>query len=404
MIQPNSPKDIPLPGPAADGFPVTQPPAAGEVVETPAPFSLEPRVFSTQVKKRRHTATYMCAITPEGDVLAQREMGEDHSGDIYAYVSEAAYRKLDALKAAAEEEAAKAKEGQLFSDVVFVDQKAAEIAKKSIFGISSGTTAVEASVQLTLDGMTPVEKRKTGKVAFGKFVKPELYDVFGEHNFNSLTDAEKKWDPHAALSKALFEPPNPEKGEKPDDNMLVVDGYGLNAYEYGLLIRYPNALARKTVSKVLGDSDITEEKLAASERGVVHVLEKMTAPMQTHLVKLLEARQEIKDLAKEASSPGFAHQGEEWMKQHVSTVWKEFQIMLDVTHVQRGWSDEKRQVASTALLYYLTQDSQQVRTGRWQKLIQLADGYLGARASIFRNRIEQSGVKISTKQNGQVAR
>lgn len=230
-------------------------------------------------------------------------------------------------------------------------------------------------------------EEKAKPVAFGRFVKPEMYDVFGDYDLSAVTEPESAWMNPDNLTRPLFNPTR-------DERSLVVDNIGLNAYEYGILVRSPEGLGRSAVSRVLGANDIDEERLAASERGRIHAFENKHEKMFEHTQKLRERRTEIKELHREAKKPGYAHKTEEWMKQHLSAAWQEFQIILDVTHTQRGWTDEQRQRAQAALISRLTQGSQRDRVKHWQEMLQLADNYLGARITLFSNRIRQVGKEL----------
>ena len=68
----------------------------------------------------------------------------------------------------------------------------------------------------------PVSKR----VAFGGFVKPENYDIYGDYDFELLSDAEKEWMNPEKLRSVLMPE---EKGSNAD---LAVDGVLLNQTEY----------------------------------------------------------------------------------------------------------------------------------------------------------------------------
>ncbi len=246
-------------------------------------------------------------------------------------------------------------------------------------------TKGHAATQDTLPGleMDPiVESTRTPLVAFGKFVKPEMYDVFGEYDLGTLTPAEKAWVDPNKLAPILFDPPKEAE--------LVVDRVALNPYEYRLILRSPQGLARTALSGVLGDNDLDNERIEASKRGRTHALEAKHEAMSEHVGKLQERRKDMKELLREAKTPGYAHKTEERMKELTSAAWLEFKTIIDVIHVQRGWDDEKRKRAETAVVNYLTQGSQRERVGHWWEMIQLADNYLGARIHVFRDRVKKA--------------
>lgn len=231
-------------------------------------------------------------------------------------------------------------------------------------------------------GAVETEPQRAKLVAFGRFVKPELYDVFGEYDLSNVTDEEKTWMGAANLARPLFKPTR-------NENSLIVDNIGLNAYEYGIIVRSPVGLGRSAVSRVLGVNEIDDERIAATKRGRRHYFEVKFPLMQEHESKMTAGRIEIKDLLKEAKKPGYAHKNEAWMKEHLSAAWQEFQTILDVAHLQRGWDDDKRKRAEAALLSRLTQGSQRDRVKNWLEMLHLADDYLGARIALFTDRISQ---------------
>ena len=231
-------------------------------------------------------------------------------------------------------------------------------------------------------------------VAFGRFVKPQMYDVFGEYQLEGVTESEKEWMLAANIAPRLFNP-NGVYNEDDQGRELAVDNVAFNAYEYNLVVRSPKHLGRFATARTLKDKDIDEEVLAAGERAADHALLQKYEAMVTHKAKLQEQRSLLKELHKEAHAPGFAHKTEEKMKQLTSAAWNEFTTILDVLHVQRGWDDQKRQRAEAAMIATLTQGSQRDRVKNWKSLIELAGSYLGARIHIFTSRIESVDQRLS---------
>lgn len=215
-------------------------------------------------------------------------------------------------------------------------------------------------------------------VAFGGFVKPEMYDVFGEYDLEDLSAREKAWISPTQFGEMLFNPSC--------DAKFVVDDVGLNTYEYKLIARSPQKLAETAFSNTLSDNDVDDERLAASKRSEIHALESKQAAMEEHGAKLKERRLDIKELKREARKPGYAHKTPERMRELINVAWQEFQTVLDVAHVQRGWDDEKRARAQAAFIYYLTQGSQPTRVRHWQAMLDVVDNYLGARIHILTKR------------------
>lgn len=233
-------------------------------------------------------------------------------------------------------------------------------------------------------GDPPLEQvsKREPNVAFGRFVKPQMYDVFGEYDLSAVTEEEKDWLKPEQIGQIIFAP---ERSAR-----FTVDDICLNAYEHGLLARYPHRLAETAEQRSLKDNDLDDEVIATSKRAQIHSLEAKYESMTVHKAKLFEQRGLIKELAKEAKYPGYAHKSPERMKELTSAAWVEFKTMLDVVHIQRGWDDEKRHRAEATLVHYLTQGSQRDRVAHWQAMIDLADNYLGARNYLFKNRITKT--------------
>lgn len=216
-------------------------------------------------------------------------------------------------------------------------------------------------------------------VAFGGFVKSELYDMFGEHNIEDLTEDEKNWISAGKLRELVL---SPQPGDK-----FLVDGISLNTYEYNLIVRSPEYLGKFASARVLNDYDVDDERVSASKRAAMHVFEQKLDGMTTHLSKLVDQKLLIKELTKEVNMPGFAHKTSERMKQLISGAWNEFMTMLDVVHLQRGWDDDKRSRAEATLIHYLTSGGQSDRISKWKSTIKVADNYLTQRKLLFTRRI-----------------
>src|SRR5437016_478213 len=104
-----------------------------------------------------------------------------------------------------------------------------------------------AQDQLPLETERP---EKQPRVAFGGFVKPEMYDVFGEYDLSSLTDTEKAWMTPRHIKDYLF--------QRNFDDPCVVDRTALNGHEYNLIARSPKKLAETAFSRTLAADDVTE--------------------------------------------------------------------------------------------------------------------------------------------------
>lgn len=236
--------------------------------------------------------------------------------------------------------------------------------------------------QPTLPGVGELPPQREPKVAFGGFVKPEMYDIFGEHDLDTVTDAEKQWMQPEKLEAILLNPPRGTKN--------VVDGISITSREHQTLVRShnPEYIAGVAFSGVTKDYDIDDELLASAKRGEVHVLEEKRRGMADYREKLLERRTNIRVLQKEVRSPGFAHKTSVEMRSLINEAWQEFTNMLDVVHIQRDWNDEKREKAEAALMHYLTQGSSRDRVGHWNQMLTLASVYLSKRQNLFKRRIQ----------------
>lgn len=230
---------------------------------------------------------------------------------------------------------------------------------------------------------TPEQQEKQRLVAFGGFVKPEMYDVFGDYDLSEVTDKEKTWMTADRLREIVI-PNNPQ-------TTYSVEGVCLNSYEFNLAARHPKKLGETIFARVMHDRDVDDERITRAvgeqRRGLT---DKLTG-MNEHLAKLQAGRADIRELQREAKTPGFAHKSEERMKQLTSAAWLEFQTILDVVHLQREWDQDKRDRAQASLIYYLTQGSQNIRVGHWQEMIGLSDNYLTLRVQLFSNRARQVG-------------
>lgn len=232
-------------------------------------------------------------------------------------------------------------------------------------------------------------------VAFGRFVKQEMYDVFGEYDFESLTDAEKLWVEPRNIAPHLFEAPH--------GSVLAVpyttrgrsrDFLALPAAEFNWIARYPRALGRSSVTGALKDNDLSDEVMAASNRARLHVFDQKIARMQSHSDNLEGRREEIVFLRRRIKTPGYAHVRATRMAQLVSGLWQEGITILDVLHVQRNWDDEQRTRAEAAMVAYLTHGPQNTRIAHWGEFANLAESYLSARAGLFKGRIREVKARL----------
>jgi len=238
----------------------------------------------------------------------------------------------------------------------------------------------------------PFDQPASKRVAFGGFVKPENYDIYGDYDFDTLSDAEKAWMNPDKLRSILMPE---EKGSNTD---LAVDGILLNPTEYSKIVRSPNHLGVYAINTVLKDKDLTNDVMQSGNRNRIRMLAQKENEMSTHRDLIKENRTLLRELRKEISMPGFAHKTPERMMQLTSVAWNEYMNILDVLRIQRGWDDEKHNQAKTALTYYLTQGAQKDRVKHWDEMTELADQYMTVRISLFTNRVRKVQTEIDKYQ------
>jgi len=234
--------------------------------------------------------------------------------------------------------------------------------------------------QLDLGGIVLPERPEGKRVAFGRYLKYWQYDMFNDHNKSIVQPEEVAWMVPERISSILFATRG--KGEPYPDG-LYVDGVLLNQFEYGLIPRSPDALGKASISKTLGDNDVTSEVVERAQRSRLHTFESRLEALDTHGAKLKERRELIIKLQRAAHKPGYAVGTPEEVKPMFAGAWSEFTNILDVLHIQRNWDQEKRQVAETALLMYLTEGKQSDRVQHWSQMLELSRTYLAARSHLI---------------------
>jgi hypothetical protein len=226
--------------------------------------------------------------------------------------------------------------------------------------------------------------RRQPQVAFGRFVKSETHDVFGEYDTTTVTEDEQRWMTAERLGGILF-------GRYPRRDLGVVDGLRISTDEYNLVARDPQWLASTVMARVISDREVDDARIEKARGRAAEALDRKRDRMQEHLGLLVVRQEHVHELARQAKMPGFAHKTEERMTRLFGTALDEFQNMLEVAHLQRNWTDEKRYRAHTALLHHLTVGPQRQRVANWQNMLSLTDRYLSARQTLFRNRIRRTG-------------
>ncbi len=246
---------------------------------------------------------------------------------------------------------------------------------------NSAPEAIQGIVNLdnVLSDQHERPEHRTNRAAFGRFLKPEMYDIFGEYDLKFVSDAEKRWMTSSRLKGFLF--------DRSNEDACVVDHLALNGYEYKIIARSPKKLAEAAFSTTLAIDDVNSNRLTKAHRSSDHTLESKQDVMIAHLTKLQEYRVETKELEKFSWIPGKAHKPEEHMRLLFNHAWTEFKTILEVVHIQREWDDNQRHRAEAALIFYMTQGSQRDRTKHWREMISLANAYLSRRISLFEGRI-----------------
>ncbi|MDZ7786381.1 MAG: hypothetical protein U5L95_04645 [Candidatus Saccharibacteria bacterium] len=219
-------------------------------------------------------------------------------------------------------------------------------------------------------------------VAFGGYVKEHQYDPEGELAKIELTQAEKDWFTADKLTEILFQD---ERGRGLDTNPVgYAKGVLLPPSEYTWVKRPPELLARSAARRTLNaTTEIDDEAQARSQRSMVHALETTTESIEARKEGLIERRQDILTLRKEARTPGWAHKPAHEMQRLIGQAWSEMLNMLDTLKIYREWDDQTRLRAESAAVRYLTSEGQNTRVGHWQSLLRLEDNYLQARVGLL---------------------
>jgi hypothetical protein len=230
------------------------------------------------------------------------------------------------------------------------------------------------------------QEKQDPLVAFGGFVKPEIY-YDGDFDPDTLTDKEKEWMTPATISSILF---NRDFGED-----LVYRGIKFNAYEHKLLAHYPAKLAETAMKGVLKDKDITDDVMGKKARSRVHILQSKADYMKPHIEKLKVRQKDVERLQKEIRTPGFAHVRASEMSRLINHTYQEFITILDVLHIDRDWDEQTRRKAELALVNYLTQGGQRDRVSHWRQMAELSRSYLLARRFAFKHSLNSVNKQLN---------
>lgn len=238
-------------------------------------------------------------------------------------------------------------------------------------------------------------KRPQGaKVAFGRYLKSRVFDRAGQYmSFRLLTDGEKSLMRPDGLAPLFY---RDRKDRQSTKGLFYIDDVLVNQYEYRLIPRSPEALARDSAAKTYGELDIDEdpELHARAERSVVHTFKAKIPKLEEHREGLVAKRDDVQRLLKHARNPGAAWISPEDMEQLIGSVWSEFDTIVHTLSVREKWDKEHLDAAKSALLQNLTKGMQAGRVGNFVGMLTFANRYLNTRIRIINNRLVAAGVYV----------
>lgn len=224
--------------------------------------------------------------------------------------------------------------------------------------------------------------RNANRAAFARYVGPENFDVFNEHDFSTMPEADKRWINPAYLRSFLY----PDKDVKSPNR---VSNINVNPFEFRLIIRArdPIHIRNAAYNRVQGFDDPTDEVRGKAERGGIHTLEAKIEAMTQHRNNLGESEELLARLARRTRYPGLAHETDQNLRLLYANLWNEIENIMNVAQVAAGWTDEERDRADTSLLFYLTQGPSARRVKHFKEMISLATAYVRARKKLTGTRI-----------------
>lgn len=247
---------------------------------------------------------------------------------------------------------------------------------------------------------SPEELRK--RVAFGGYVKSELYDVFGVHDLSAVTPADIEQVKPQNIGKFLFDLPyNPnddtEGGQFQHDN--VIKGVALNPYELTVIMRSPDAskIGRVAYAATAKKEDMSDELQARARRSYWHAIESKRDAMVEHKEKLHTRWDRMGLLLREARSPKYAHFSRENFNLLVGEFWQEVQTILEVLREVHGWNDDEQQQARAAMVAYMTTGPQTQRVKHTKEVIKFVRRYLVKRQGVFAHRIARANEELAKR-------
>lgn len=261
--------------------------------------------------------------------------------------------------------------------------------------VGNVVTPAIASIEFqpTLPGVVTEQKSKR-RAAFGRYVGPEHFDLFGDYDLKNIPKEDRGWITPNFLDDNLI------TARKDAPN--VVSGIALNTYEYNLLIRArnPKYLRNKVVTASMGYERPTEQKRTQAEMRGNSTIQQKLVGMTNHIGNLEQSNGMLKQLVHLSLAPGYAHTTDAKLIELYANAWNEFENIIDVVHIVEKWTDEQRDRADPSFLRYLTKDDQIMRVHQWKSMILLARRYVTHRIYLFTDR-EDKAKELLGSQQGQ---
>ncbi len=241
--------------------------------------------------------------------------------------------------------------------------------------------------QPELEGMPNHEVKEPRVVAFGRFLKGDIYtDALVTPDVN-VTDEEAHWFNVGAIKKIFLGPVDVDEYRAADR----FDGVLLSPAERTALVRSPTMLAQTAMDRTVNAGhDLTEERLAAAERSRGHIAQSKLDAMNEIADGIAGRLADVEELRKEARAPGFAHKSPTRMHELLSASWQEFLNMSDILQIKRNWDDDKKLRFRKVVRDHLTTGSQRDRVAHWHEFLDFQSTYLNRKHHIFGRQIAKT--------------
>jgi hypothetical protein len=220
------------------------------------------------------------------------------------------------------------------------------------------------------------------KIAFGRVVMPYFFRIKEEDYLDITPRMIAAADPEKFKPYLL-----PASGGE-----YAVEGVALTSAEYEAMVRYPRAFGKAVNNTEYHRrrlDDNTERRHAQATSQEIQTLEHRALKMQGMLQGIATEKSRIKLLAKEAKSPGYAHQPARVMREAaLYTYHVSFKRILEVVGREKGWSEEQADLASRSLDARLLL-TKAARVGNWRSWLGLAGIYSTEREKLLSGRNDQ---------------